>query len=135
MSGTYKDVTFDEMADDIAAMWSELKRRNPIGVNLYKGAFATAETHLKEISEAEKANPTCTAIFAAPYGRQRLGNTVHEKTKRRMEKYHKVLETIDKLAEAGLCQTRAEGKHEYLKDIRLACNAVHVQGGLTKVSS
>lgn len=55
----YAKVTFDEMADDVASIWKELKRRNPIGINAYGIPFLQAIANLKEISEAEKVNPTC----------------------------------------------------------------------------
>lgn len=61
MKRDYTALTFDEMADDVAAMLSELKRRNPIGVNAYLGGFDQLYRDLREISEAEKDNPTCEA--------------------------------------------------------------------------
>ena len=43
------------------------------------------------------------------------------------------LKEIDRLAEAGLCQTSAGGKHEFLKDIRRKVAELGIQGGLTAV--
>lgn len=42
------------------------------------------------------------------------------------------LEKIDMLAEAGLCQMTAGGKHAYLNDIRSAVAKLGIQGGLTE---
>lgn len=54
----YTFITLDEMADDAAAMWTELKRRNPIGVNTYQGVFTGLVLDLLAIASAEKDNPT-----------------------------------------------------------------------------
>ncbi len=66
MSGTYKDATFEEMAGDVAWIWAELKRRNPIGVNAYAGYFRDAELALREIAVAERESPTCEPL-GGPY--------------------------------------------------------------------
>lgn len=54
-------MTFEQMSDIVRSLWLEVKRRNPIGVNFYKGQFAVAIAALDEIGEAEKENPTCEA--------------------------------------------------------------------------
>lgn len=59
MPKDYSKVKFAEMADDVVAMQLELKRRNPIGVNLYVPAFVSLALDLREIAAAEKENPTC----------------------------------------------------------------------------
>jgi hypothetical protein len=48
---------------------------------------------------------------------------------------HKVLEEIDRLAEAGLCQMTADGKHSFLHDIRRKVAELGIQGGLTEYGS
>lgn len=44
---------------------------------------------------------------------------------------HEALEEIDRLAEAGLCQFKSDGKHAFLQDIRRAIAELGIQGGLT----
>lgn len=51
--------SFEEMAKEVLAMWNELKRRNPIGVNFYGEYFKLTASVLQEIHEAELVNPTC----------------------------------------------------------------------------
>jgi hypothetical protein len=52
---------FEQMARVVQRFHDELKRRNPIGVNLYTGYLTAAVSVLLEISEGEKENPTCEA--------------------------------------------------------------------------
>lgn len=51
-------LTYQQMADLVRAVWIELKDRNPIGVNAYTAALAQAVTDLEEIHEAEIDNFT-----------------------------------------------------------------------------
>lgn len=75
MPKDYSKVKFAEMADDVVAMQLELKRRNPIGVNLYVPAFVGLALDLREIATAEKENPTCeTVVRVKP--EIRAGSTV-----------------------------------------------------------
>lgn len=54
-------MTFEQMAHRIQAIWLEMKRRNPIGINFYEGPFYEAQARLMEIHRAEQINPTCEA--------------------------------------------------------------------------
>lgn len=53
--------TWLEMALVIRMLWTEMKRRNPIGINCYEGAMGGAYFAIDEIAKAEKGNPTCEA--------------------------------------------------------------------------
>jgi hypothetical protein len=56
------------MAQIVRAIWHETKRRNPLGVNIYNGAFFACFTALAEIAEAEATHPTAEhAPFLAKY--------------------------------------------------------------------
>jgi hypothetical protein len=57
----YKKLTFLQMANMIRAIWEEMKRRNPIGINFYGSPFAGAVSALEEIHHAEKDHHTCEA--------------------------------------------------------------------------
>jgi hypothetical protein len=48
---------------------------------------------------------------------------------------YEALEEIDRLAEAGLCQMTADGKHSFLHDIRRKVAELGIQGGLTEYGS
>ena len=61
MGSDFKKLTFNQLALVVESVWAEVKRRNPIGVNMYGGGFAQAAFDLREIEEAEKDNPTCEA--------------------------------------------------------------------------
>lgn len=50
--------TWLEMALVIRMLWTEMKRRNPIGINCYEGAMGGAYFAIDEIAKAEKGNPT-----------------------------------------------------------------------------
>jgi hypothetical protein len=54
-------MSFDQMSDLVRSVWLELKRRNPIGVNMYAGAFAEVIRILNGVGEAEEVNATCEA--------------------------------------------------------------------------
>jgi hypothetical protein len=54
----YTALTWEELADAVRAIWTEAKRRNPIGINLYSTPFAAASANLKEIAKAEAVHPT-----------------------------------------------------------------------------
>lgn len=54
----YSRTTYAKMARDIALIAEELKRRNPIGVNMYHGAVVNASLAMLEVSEGEKWNFT-----------------------------------------------------------------------------
>ena len=54
-----KKMTFTDLAEVVESIWAEVKRRNPIGVNMYGGGFAQAAFDLREIEAAEMDNPTC----------------------------------------------------------------------------
>jgi hypothetical protein len=47
------------------------------------------------------------------------------------QEMEKALREVDRLAEAGMCQFKSDGKHAFLQDIRSACAGVGIQGGLT----
>lgn len=49
---------YSQMADIVKAIYKELKRRNPIGVNAYTEGLAQAHADLAEISGAEVGNFT-----------------------------------------------------------------------------
>lgn len=50
----YSRTSYSKMAAEIEKIGNELKRRNPIGVNLYHGAVVNACLALLEVSEGEK---------------------------------------------------------------------------------
>jgi hypothetical protein len=54
----YTKLTWNELALVILNVWVEMKRRNPIGINMYGGALSGAYNAVKEIAEAELDNPT-----------------------------------------------------------------------------
>jgi hypothetical protein len=54
----YTKLTWNELALVILNVWVEMKRRNPIGINMYGGLLAHAYEAVKEIAEAELDNPT-----------------------------------------------------------------------------
>ena len=54
-----KSMTFAEMTLAVEQMREELKRRNPLGVNMYVPYLYKARLALDEISRAEKNNRTC----------------------------------------------------------------------------
>jgi hypothetical protein len=56
-----KKMTFAQLVGVVESVWLEVKRRNPIGVNMYGGPFSAAAANLREIGKAEKSNPTCEA--------------------------------------------------------------------------
>ncbi len=51
-------MTYADMADLVQEILFEIKRRNPIGVNLYTQPLAAASNALKEISMGEVSNFT-----------------------------------------------------------------------------
>jgi hypothetical protein len=55
------EMTWEQLADVIRTVWWELKRRNPIGVNLYAPAFSGVINVLDEVEKAEREDPTCEA--------------------------------------------------------------------------
>lgn len=57
----YTKLTWGEMAEVVRAVWREMKRRNPIGINMYEGSMFRAFSAVSEIARAEKSNPTCEA--------------------------------------------------------------------------
>ena len=56
-----QDMTWFERACCIRALWTEMKRRNPIGINCYEGSMAGAYFAVEEIAKAEKINPSAEA--------------------------------------------------------------------------
>jgi hypothetical protein len=59
MKPDYDKLTWKEMAETVAAFAKEMKRRNPIGVNLYVPIVRHAAELLDDISTAESVNFTC----------------------------------------------------------------------------
>jgi hypothetical protein len=57
----FSQFTWRELGLVVRALWTEMKRRNPIGINCYEGALANAFFAVDEITKAEKSNPTCEA--------------------------------------------------------------------------
>lgn len=57
----YTKLTWNELADVIIGVWLEMRRRNPIGINMYSRPLMTAYHAVKEIAEAEKDNLTAEA--------------------------------------------------------------------------
>lgn len=55
------ELTWEQMSDIVRALWLEMKRRNPIGVNLYANAFGEVINILDSVGLAEEDNPTCEA--------------------------------------------------------------------------
>ncbi len=55
----YTKLSFQQMADEIESMRIELKRRNPIFVNLYTPDLDNAVSALEEIHQCELRNPSC----------------------------------------------------------------------------
>lgn len=51
-------MTWTDLSDCVRVLWTEMKRRNPIGINCYEGSLAAAYFAIKEIADAEKHNPT-----------------------------------------------------------------------------
>lgn len=51
-------MTWSELAQLVADIWGEMKRRNPIAINCYQRPFVWAVECLEEISAAEEINPT-----------------------------------------------------------------------------
>ncbi len=51
-------LTYAQMADIIRAIWLEVKRRNPIGVNAYARSMMSALESMTEIADAEADNFT-----------------------------------------------------------------------------
>ena len=54
-------LTWNELASLILDVWFAMKRRNPIGINMYGGALHGAYAAVKEIADAEDDNPTAEA--------------------------------------------------------------------------
>jgi hypothetical protein len=57
----YKVMAWEEMAQIVYAIYKEMKRRNPIGVNLYAPTVKYAALLLDEIARAETTRCTCEA--------------------------------------------------------------------------
>lgn len=57
----YTQLAWEEMVAVIRALQIEMKRRNPIGINMYMGPMYAAHAALDEIARAEKDHPTCEA--------------------------------------------------------------------------
>lgn len=57
----FTQFTWEELGLVIRAVWTEMKRRNPIGINMYEGAMLQSFSAIDEIGKAEKDNPTCEA--------------------------------------------------------------------------
>jgi hypothetical protein len=53
-----ESLTWEQMSTIVQMFWLETKRRNPIGVNAYKGVFSDLVSALSEIAEAEKGSGT-----------------------------------------------------------------------------
>lgn len=51
-------LTYLQMAKLVFEIFTELKHRNPIGVNFYTDGLLRAKDDLKEIAGAERTNPT-----------------------------------------------------------------------------
>jgi hypothetical protein len=51
-------MTWCEMRDVVRALVIEMKRRNPIGINLYTGPLYSAYAGLDEIAKAERVHRT-----------------------------------------------------------------------------
>lgn len=58
MKTDYTKLTWMEMSRIVLAIYKEMKRRNPIGVNFYAGIVKGASDCLKEISGGEQDNFT-----------------------------------------------------------------------------
>ena len=54
-------MTWCEMRDIIRILWTEMKRRNPIGINCYQNGMAGAYNALDEIAKAERHHRTSEA--------------------------------------------------------------------------
>lgn len=52
-------LSFLEFSQLILLIWEEMKRRNPIGINFYKGQMLETASSLREIYFGEISNPTC----------------------------------------------------------------------------
>lgn len=61
MPNDYTKLTFDQLADEIAAIWCEVKRRNPIGVNTYTRYFVDVASVLADLYVSESLHATCEA--------------------------------------------------------------------------
>ena len=54
----YKCLTWEDMSAIVNEIAIEMKRRNPIGINMYAPTVKAAAYLLKEIADAEADNPT-----------------------------------------------------------------------------
>lgn len=57
----YTKITWKDMSDIVLSVHTEMKRRNPIGINFYDGYVKAAAEALKEISGGEQDNFTSEA--------------------------------------------------------------------------
>lgn len=55
------EMTWSQMSEIVHSIWVEIKRRNPIGINMYAPVVKTAADLLDEIAEAEADHFTCEA--------------------------------------------------------------------------